>query len=69
MIQARAGGVAGAGEADGMDEHACFHAEFGGHGFQRGFQGGGVEWDEQGVETGLGGVRANVVSAVMDRVS
>jgi len=29
VIQARAGGVAGAGEADGMDEHAGFYAEFG----------------------------------------
>ena len=43
MIQARAGGVAGAGEADGMHEHAGFHAEFAGDGFQRGFEGRCVE--------------------------
>jgi hypothetical protein len=29
VVEARAGRVAGAGEADGMDEHAGFHAKFG----------------------------------------
>src|SRR5204863_321765 len=46
MIQGRAGGVAGAGEADGMHEHAGFHAEFGGDGFKRGFQRRRVEGRE-----------------------
>jgi hypothetical protein len=33
MIEARTVGIAGGGEARRMDEHAHFHAEFGGGGF------------------------------------
>ena len=48
MIQARAVGIAGDGEARRVDEHAGFHAELFGGFFQRGFQRRGVEGSQRG---------------------
>ena len=43
MIEARAGGVAGAGEPGGVDEHAVLHTEFRSSGLEGSFERAGVE--------------------------